>query len=91
MFMCPWYNSYMSYMLANPLIDWKSNSMLPKQDKGLIALQAEVFNHMVSHHSYMITGKQLKRLAQKEKSEIYHVLVKSKEENQEEIRFAPLR
>ena len=52
---------------ANPLIEWKSNRMLLKQGERLIALDAEACNHMVSQPSYMITSKQLKRLAKKEK------------------------
>ena len=74
---------------ANPLIDWKSNRMLLKQGQRLIALDAEACNHMVSQPSYMITSKQLKRLAKKEKSEIYHVIIKSKKENQEKTRRKP--
>ena len=52
---------------ANPLIDWKPNRMLLKQGEGLIVLEAEACNHMVSQPSCMITIKQWKRLAKKEK------------------------
>ena len=68
---------------ANRLIDWKSNRMLVKQGERLIALDAKACNHMVSQPSYMITSKQLKGIAKKEKSEIYHVGIKSKKEYQE--------
>ena len=74
---------------AKLLIDWNSNRMLPKQSERLIALDAEAFNHMVSQPSYIITSKQLKSLAKKEKSEIYHVIIKSIKENQERTQRKP--
>ena len=60
--------------------------MLLKQGERLIALDAEACNHTVSLPQYMITSKQLRRLAKEEKSEIYHVLVKMKKTNQATIR-----
>ena len=68
---------------ANPLIDWKMNRMLLKQEERLIALDAETHKHGEARLTYMRTSKQFVKLAKKQKSTIYHVVLKpSKEEGE---------
>ncbi|CDF37989.1 unnamed protein product [Chondrus crispus] len=43
---------------ANPLIDWKMNRMLLKQEERLITLDAEAHKHEEARLTYMLTSKQ---------------------------------
>ena len=64
---------------ANPIIDWKSNRMLLKEGEEFIILDAECSKYGASLPTYILTSKQLARLARKEKSKIYHVIIRPKE------------
>jgi len=68
---------------ANPLIDWKLNRMILKQDDRLITLDAEACRHGVSHLTYMLTSKQFVRLVKKQKSVIYHVILRPSTEEED--------
>lgn len=69
---------------ANPLIDWKLNRMLLKQEEKLITLDAEAHRHGEARLTYMLTSKQFVRLAKKQKSIIYHVVLKPSQEEEED-------
>ena len=64
---------------ANPIIDWATNRMLLKQGERFITLDAECSSYGASLPKYILTSKQLARLARKEKSNIYHVMIRPKE------------
>ena len=62
----------------NPLINWALNGMLPNMDGNLIALNAEDFKHENSSRIQTLTSKQIAKSVRKQKSEIYHVMLKPK-------------
>ena len=64
---------------ANLIIDLATNHMLLRQEERFITLDAECSRYGASLPKYMLTSKQLARLARKEKSNIYHVMVRPKE------------
>ena len=62
----------------NPLINWALNRMLLKFDGKLITLNAEDFKHANSSRIQTLTSKQFAKSVRKQKSEIYHVMLKPK-------------
>ena len=68
---------------SNPLIDWKMNRMLLKQEERLKTLDAEAHKHGEARLKYMRTSKQFVRLAKRHKSTIYHVVLKPSQEEGE--------
>ena len=69
---------------ANSIINWKDNRMLLKEGSRLIALDAKAPQHGESHPTFILASKQFMRLAKKQKSVIYHVVLKNREENEKE-------
>lgn len=61
---------------ANPLINWKLNRILLREGDRLLTLDAEYRKHGDARLTYMLTSKQFARLTRKQKSAIYHVVVK---------------
>ena len=71
---------------VNPLIDWKRNQVCIKKDNQIKSLDAEACSHRESHLPWMLSSKQLARLARKNRTPIYIVLLKpSVKKEKEEI------